>query len=139
VLRLVLDTNLLIAALIRKNTTPYLLYDAWRDHRYELITSQAQLQELERVMGYRKLQRYFSEEEARAMLAGVATYAECAYDLPSVAYSPDPDDNFILATAIAGRANYLVSGDKADVLALGKVGNIPIITAKRALELLDIA
>ena len=66
-LRLVIDTNVLIAALIRKNTPPYLLYKAWREGVVELVTSRAQLDELGRVMGYAKLQRYFSPEEAQEM------------------------------------------------------------------------
>jgi len=138
VLSLVIDTNVLIAALIRKNTVPYFLYKAWRDGVCELITSQEQLNELERVMGYPKLRRYFSAQEAHEMLMGVATYATCVVDLPIVTFSPDLDDNIILATAIAGKASYVVSGDKDGMLALGKVKNIPIITARRAVEILGI-
>ena len=72
------------------------------------------------------------------MLAGLATYATCVVDLPVVHHSSDPDDNLILATAIAGRADYVVSGDKADMLALGTVKNIPIITARRAAEIIEL-
>jgi len=57
VLRLVLDTNILISALLRKNTPPYLLYQAWRENQFELVTSPEQLEELQRVMAYPKLQR----------------------------------------------------------------------------------
>ena len=48
--------------------------------------------------------------------------------------SPDPKDNPILATAIAGKADLIVSGDKKHVLALGEVGGIPILTAHEALK-----
>ena len=137
-LRLVIDTNLLISALIRKNTAPYALYKAWRDGVFELITSLEQLEELGRVMNYPKLRKYFSTEEAHDMLNGVATYGNIVINLPVVTYSPDPDDNLILASAIAGKANYIISGDKTDMLALGKVENIPIITARNAIELLKI-
>ena len=47
--------------------------------------------------------------------------------------SPDPKDNPILATAIAGKADLIVSGDKKHVLALVEVGGIPIVTAHEAL------
>lgn len=135
--RLVLDTNILIAALLRKNTAPYRLYEAWRNKVYELITSQAQLDELKRVMGYAKLERYFSREEAQEMFTGIATYATCTTHLPLVHYSSDPDDNLILATAIAGKAHYVVSGDKSDMLALTQGEAIPIITACRAIDVLN--
>lgn len=54
-LQIVLDTNILISALLRKNTPPYLLYKAWRDFQFELVTSLEQIQELQKVMSYPKL------------------------------------------------------------------------------------
>ncbi|MBR8826876.1 MAG: putative toxin-antitoxin system toxin component, PIN family [Gomphosphaeria aponina SAG 52.96 = DSM 107014] len=136
VLRIVLDTNILISALLRKNTPPYLLYQAWRESGFDLVTSQEQLEELQRVMAYRKLQRYFTQEEARKMLSGIINYGMSVGSLPSVSYSPDPDDNIILATAIAGHADYIVSGDKSDLLELNVVEDIPIITARQGLDIL---
>ena len=47
--------------------------------------------------------------------------------------SPDSIDNPILAAAIAGKANLIVSGDKRHRLALGKVKGIPVVTAREAL------
>ena len=134
-LQIVLDTNILISALLRKNTPPYLLYKAWRDFQFELVTSLEQIQELQKVMSYPKLQRYFTAEEARIMLTGITTYAISVTSLPIVSYSPDPDDNLILATAIVGRADYLVSGDKSDLLDLKKVEDTAIITARQALNI----
>ena len=61
-----------------------------------------------------------------------------ATDLPVVDASPDPDDNPILAAAIIGRADLIVSGDKGHVLALGQVEGIPIVTARDALERLPV-
>ena len=136
-LRIVIDTNVLIAALIRKNTPPYQLYKYWKEGVFELVTSQAQLAEIERVMAYPKLQRYFSQEEAKEMLMGLSIYGTFYVDLPHITASPDPDDNLILATAIVGQANYIVSGDKGDMLALGEVEGIPIITVRNAVELLE--
>ncbi|MDJ0580262.1 putative toxin-antitoxin system toxin component, PIN family [Crocosphaera sp.] len=70
-IRLVLDTNILISALLRKNTPPYLLYQQWREGQFDLVTSDKQLEELQRVMSYPKLKRYFTPEEARKMLVGI--------------------------------------------------------------------
>lgn len=136
-LRLVLDTNILISALLRKNTPPYFLYQAWRESQFELVTSLEQLKELQRVMAYPKLQRYFTPEEAQKMLTGITSYAICVTSLPIVSYSPDPDDNIILATAIAGDADYLISGDKSDLLKLRVVEDILIIMARQALDILE--
>ena len=54
-----------------------------------------------------------------------------------VYYSPDPMDNQILAAAIAGGVDLIVSGDKRHMLALLDVDGIPIVTARKALELLS--
>ena len=59
-------------------------------------------------------------------------------DLIEVAHSPDPDDNRILAIALAGQADYVVSGDRADMLSLGEVEGIPVMTARQAVEILDL-
>ena len=48
--------------------------------------------------------------------------------------SPDPKDNQILAAAITGKADLIVSGDKKHLLALGEVEGVPIVTAREALE-----
>ena len=47
--------------------------------------------------------------------------------------SPDSKDNPILAAAVAGKANLIVSGDKRHMLALEKVEGIPVVTARDAL------
>ena len=49
----------------------------------------------------------------------------------------DPCDNVILATAIAGGADLIVSGDKPDMPRLGAVEGIRIVTPREALNLLE--
>ncbi len=68
----------------------------------------------------------------------VVTYSYCLPTIPDVSYSPDPDDNKIIATAIAGHTNYIVTGDKRDLLALDTVENINIITARQAAVCLEL-
>ena len=48
-MRLILDTNVLIAALITQGTPPDRLYKAWRDGRFTLVTSERQLEEIRQV------------------------------------------------------------------------------------------
>ena len=56
-MRVVLDTGILIAALITTDTPPSLIYQAWRKKRFELVTSEWQLDEFRRVSRYSKLRR----------------------------------------------------------------------------------
>lgn len=71
-------------------------------------------------------------------MANLAALADLAANLPEVCASRDPDDHVILATAVAGGADAVVSGDMADLVALGNVHGIPILTARQAVERLGL-
>lgn len=137
-MRVVLDTGILIAALITAGTLPDAIYRAWRRKRFTLITSEWQLEEFRRVSRYPKLQRYLQPSAAGELINSLRKQAVVLKKLPELDVSPDPHDNPLLAMAVAGEADYLVTGDKRDVLSLGKVGSIPIISARQFLRILDI-
>jgi len=136
-MRVVLDTGILIAALITRDTPPDRIYQAWRKRRFELVTSEWQLEEFRRVSRHPKLRKYLQPIEAGNLVSGLRHQARLLDDLPDVELSADPDDNPLLAMAIAGEVDYLVSGDKRDVLSLKKVGKTRIITARRFLTILQ--
>ena len=137
-MRVVLDTGVLIAALITTNTPPALIYQAWRKRRFELVTSEWQLDEFRRVSRYPKLRRFLKPTEAGNLVNGLRHQATVLEALPTVELSPDPDDNPVLAMAEACQAQYLVTGDKKDLLSLGAVGGTRIVTARQFVELLGI-
>ncbi len=130
--RIVLDTNILVSALISQAGPPGQVLAEVKRGRLKLITSVAQIAELRRVLGRPHLRRVIAPDVAQDLMANIEAVGEVVGDLPDVTASPDPDDNLILATAIAGRADRIVSGDKTDMLALGRVEGIPIITASAA-------
>ena len=132
----VLDTNILISALITKNTPPDKLYQCWQEGMFQLATSTWQCAEFERVYQYPKLQKYLKLHEAETMLHHIKEQATFAKDLPDISMSPDPDDDFILATALATGANYLVTGDKSDLLPLLSVEKVRIVTATTLVNVL---
>jgi uncharacterized protein len=132
--RLVLDTNVLVSALITKGTPPDLLYQAWDAGTFELVIPDAQLDELRRVVEYKKLRPYIQRDEAEALLETIDAAALVVEGLPEIDLSPDPDDNVILATAIVGKVDLLVTGDKSGLLELKAVHGIPIVTPKEALS-----
>lgn len=137
-MRFLLDTNIIVAGLLSPNGPPGQLLRAWIEGRFELVTSEEQLDELRRVLEYAHLKRRISEEQARDFVENVEALAIVVSDLPTITLSPDPDDNVILATAVAGDADAVVSGDKADVLALRDVEGISIVTAREAVERLGV-
>ena len=107
--RVVLDTNILIGALITKGTPPDSLYQAWLRDEFELVTSLAQLSEMARAIVRPRLRRFVDVDEAAAIVKNIGARAVVPRGLPVVDLSPDPSDNPILATAIAGKADLLVS------------------------------
>ena len=133
-MRILLDTNILVGALITKGTPPDRLYRRWLRSEFDLVTSGVQLAEIENVLTRPRLRRFIRAGEAEAIVGNIQTRALVFHQLPSVNLSHDPADNPILATAIAGKANLIVSGDKKHVLALEEVRGIPIVTARDALK-----
>ena len=136
-MQVVLDTNILISALITRNTPPDKLYQAWLRGEIELVISDTQVAEIYDVLSRPRLRRFLDADEADAIVENIATRALIITELPVVNVSPDPKDNPILASAIVGRAELIVSGDKKHMLDLGEVEGIPIVTARKALELMS--
>ena len=136
-MRVVLDTNILISALITKGTPPDRLYRAWLRGKIELVTSTAQIAEIADVLARPRLQNLLDAVEAAVIVENLGTRAFIVHEPPSVNLSPDPKDNPILAVAVTGKADLIVSGDKKHMLALGEVEGIPVMTAREALDRLD--
>lgn len=128
-MRIVLDTNVLVSALISGDGPPGRVLATIKQEGLTLITSAAQLDELRNVLGRERLRPWIRPAEAQDLIRNLEAVGEVVTDLPDVSVSPDPDDNPILATAIAGKADLIVSGDKKHMLALGDIRGIPIVTA----------
>ena len=133
-MRVVLDTNVLISALITTGTPPGGLYRAWLRGDIELVTSAAQIAEIADVISRPRLQKIMDVDEAAAIVENIGSHAIILENPPAVNLSPDPGDNPILAAAIAGHADLIVSGDKKHMLALAEVEGVPIVTAREALQ-----
>jgi uncharacterized protein len=79
-----------------------------------------------------------TSSEVGTLVNALRSKALVVEDLPNLDVSPDPDDNPIIATAIAGEAQYLVSRDKRDVLDLQAVAGVRILTIREFVELFEI-
>jgi putative PIN family toxin of toxin-antitoxin system len=88
------------------------------------------------VSRYPKLRRFIKPAEAGNLVNGLRHQATVLETLPTLELSPDPDDNPVLAMAETSQAQYLVSGDKEDLLALGAIGGTRIVTARQFVEAL---
>ena len=99
-----------------------------------MITSEWQLDEFRRVTRYTKLRRFLKPAEAGHLVNSLRHQAVVLETLPTVELSPDPDDNPVLAMAEASQAQFLITGDKKDLLALGTIGGTHIVTARQFAE-----
>jgi len=126
-LRLVLDTNVLVSALLFAGGRLEWLRRAWQDGAVTPLMSRETADELLRVFGYPKFR--LSSQERDELLADVLPYCETvasvATDL-SIACR-DPEDRKFLALAVSGQADALVTGD-VDLLDLAGRFEIPITT-----------
>ena len=133
-MRVVIDPNVLISGVLSRRGAPAEVLRALAGGEFELIVSQAMLDELERALGYPKLRRHISEGEAvelrRWLLGGATVVADPPSDPP--VRSRDPDDGYLIALASAHRAA-LVSGDK-HLLALE--GEMPVFSPRAFVDLL---
>jgi hypothetical protein len=136
-LRVVLDTNVLLAALLTRGTPPDRLYEAWREGRFQLASCERQLEEINRVSRRPFFRERLAAGAAGRMVNDIRALALMCDPLPKVAASPDPEDDFLLATAQSAGAGFLVTGDRSGLLALKKHGATAILTAKALLDRLD--
>ena len=135
-MKLVLDTNVFVSALLKRSSVPGQILQAWRDGRYDLLVSDPLYEELSNVLRRRKIKAYLEPELARRLLELIrdyATWVEVAH-VPSRAVR-DPKDLMVLGTALGGKARFVVTGDE-DLLVLRSFRGIRILTPKEALEVI---
>jgi hypothetical protein len=133
-MRIVLDTNVVASGLLWDGP-PAALIDAARAGKIELFTSRALLAELTRILRRAKFARPITVSGA-SLEELVLGYSEIATEIVpasiSAAVPADPDDAMVLASALAARADMIVSGD-SDLLNLKSYQGMPIIAATEAL------
>ena len=137
-MRVILDTNVLLSAFIRVGSGPYKLVRAWLDGRFDLVSSAVQIEEITRVARYPQVRRHITPAEVGWLVNRLRDRALLVERLPKVEIAVDPADNLLLAMARAGKADYLVTGDKAGVLVVGKhdqTNIVPVIEMVRSLRL----
>jgi hypothetical protein len=130
-MRVILDTNVLLGALISPHGPPDALYRAWRTARFELVTSTVQLDELRRVSRYPKLKAFLPAHRIGTLVNNLqrAIVLEQLPPLPDDIQVKDPNDAFLLAMALGSEADYLVTGDRrAGLLEQRSVGRTRIVT-----------
>ncbi len=111
-MRLVVDTNVLLSALMSTASPSAQVLALWRARRFDLLTTSEQLDEIARVTRYPKIRARLPSPLAGRLVNRLRDLAIVVERLPMLRLSPDPDDNYLLALSEAGHAHFLVTGDK---------------------------
>lgn len=123
-LKLVIDTNIWISFIISKNLNK--LDEILINKNTRLLFSNELLQELEATITKPKLQKYFNNNALDEMLNVFDPYIDFINVSSKINVCRDLKDDFLLALAKDGKADYLITGDK-DLLDLGCFENTIII------------
>ncbi len=130
-MRVVLDTNQHISAIIRPNGHPAQIVKLWRVGLIELAISPAILEEFEAVVYRPRIQQKYnlSDADIAEYLEVLRTFAVLVPGTITVNAVPDdPDDNIIIACAIEAEADMIISGDQ-HLLSIGSYQRVPIVKA----------
>jgi putative PIN family toxin of toxin-antitoxin system len=124
-LRVILDTNLWISYLISKRLRKI---DAlFEENGVTLIFSDELMEEFLEVAQRPKFGKYFTSADLENLLALFDVYGEWVQVVSSVDLCRDAKDNFLLALAKDGKADYLITGDQ-DLLIIKKFEDTDILT-----------
>ena len=129
-MRVVLDTNIIVSALIAPAGKSAAIIDAWLEGKFTLLTCTTHVDELRATLQKPRVAELVKPYKAGRLVNQIKKLAEDIDPLPRVERSPDPTDDFLLALSEAGKADYLVTGDTGGLLALGRHETTRIISAK---------
>jgi len=135
-MRVVLDANQFVSAVLVPGGRPAQILQAWRTGHFELVLSPAILAEIRRVLLYPRLQRKhgWSEAQIDDFLAGITSAATLMPGTLSIQAVPDdPTDDKYVACALEAGAKYIVSGDK-HLTRLRRYQGIEIVTTAFFIE-----
>lgn len=129
-MRVVLDTNVVASRYVSPIGPPARIFSLWETNEFELIISEAILAEYKRVLMYPHLQarHRMDDQQIDVELNDLRRFATVVeVDITLTVITEDPSDNKFVECAVAGDADYIVSGDK-HLLDLGEYRGIQILS-----------
>jgi putative PIN family toxin of toxin-antitoxin system len=129
-MRVVIDTNIIVSALIVPAGNPATIIDAWLDGKFTMLTCAAHIDELRSTLHKPRVAELIKPHTAGLLVNQIRRFAADVGPLPRVERSSDPTDDFLLAIVEAGHADYLVTGDKSGLLVLARHKAARIVSAR---------
>ena len=136
--RAVLDSSVLVSAFLKPGSVPATLLTRAREGAFSLVLSSYVIRGDRGRARPAEARRFgYTAKEVARYCRDLLAVAELVGELPEIDAVPnDPKDNPIVATAVAGKADYLVTGDRAHLLPLGEYQGVRMVSPRAFLELL---
>ncbi len=126
----VVDTNVLFSGLAGSQSYPGLVYRAWLDGIFTLVTSEEQIAELRTAARSPRALSLIKPHQIGYSINRMRA-STVLFNVPRLHTALDPTDSFLLDLASAAKAHYLITGDKkSGLLQLAKLGSTRIVTPK---------
>jgi len=138
-LKIVLDTNILVSALINPHGRPAQIIDYVFENKLRLFISPPIVEELERVLSYPKLMKRhgLGREELKEFISDLLSIMLLIQGEETIkVITEDLSDNKYLSCAVSAKADFIISGD-VHLLKLGEYRGIQIVTAAQFLEIME--
>lgn len=109
-----LDTIVLVSALINSKSKPAKLLIHWKENKFNLVVSDILLKEFSEVIRHPRIRGKYkiTDKEVKELEKIILDKAIFVPTFDKINFCRDSDDNVILETAIVGKANYVVTGDR---------------------------
>ena len=135
--RALLDTNQLVSSLLSAGGVQSQLVDEWRRRAFVLFLAPRQVEEIGEVLSRSKIAKKYgiSSADREGLLELLRTEGIRLPHAPPPRVCRDPDDDYLLGCAVAGRVDYVVTGDN-DRLVLGEYRGVMIVDGRQFLDLL---
>lgn len=138
-MRVVLDTNIYISNLISEKGNPARIVHWWLEGEFDVLVSQPIIDEVLRVTGYERIQKKYTKVrenrlEYAALISEQALWIEADEKLDIIA--SDESDNRYVECAVAGGAQYIITGDE-HLLELGEYEGILVVTPAAFVALVE--
>ena len=136
--RAIIDTNILIRALIKPQGTVGPVLTRLRNGDYKLLYAEPLLDELVAKLALPRIRDkyHLADDDVETVLALILLRGEPVMPQRRITACRDPKDNIVLEVAVAGEADYIVTGDE-DLLVLYPFGGIPIVGPAEFLKALE--
>ncbi len=138
-IRAVVDTNVLVSGFISPFSYPRVIEKRWRNGEFILVTSSGIIEEISRALYSPRIQGkyHLSDSDIQAFVLTLIYQSECvASKVVLQGVAPDPGDDKVIACAVEGQADFILTGDKA-LRGLEEFKGIKIISAEAFIRILD--